>query len=88
MFLILALTDSKNTGRPGGGMAPFFIGFTIACLMALYAPLTQGGFNPARDFGPRLVACLGGWGSLALPGPNNEWWVYICGPMFGAPWGK
>ena len=46
-------------------MVPFFIGFSVAVLISLFAPLTQAGFNPARDFGPRLVAAAAGWGSVA-----------------------
>ena len=32
----------------------------VSILLALYAPITQAGWNPARDFGPRIVAALGG----------------------------
>ena len=68
-------------------MAPFFIGFTVAVLISLYAPLNQAGFNPARDFGPRLASVVLGWGTVAIPGPRYGFWTYILGPMFGAPIG-
>ena len=67
--------------------APLLIGFTVAVLISLYAPLTQAGWNPARDFGPRVVAAISGWGSVAIPGPRNGFWVYIVGPCVGAPVG-
>ncbi|CAK0809848.1 unnamed protein product [Prorocentrum cordatum] len=58
-----------------------------AVLLFLYAPITQAGWNPARDFGPRLVAACAGWGSVAIPGPEGGFWVYIVGPCIGAPLG-
>lgn len=86
VFVIFALVDRRNDGGPDR-LAPFFIGFTAAVLISLFAPLTQAGWNPARDFGPRLVAFLGGWGEIALPGPRNGFLVYILGPMVGGPLG-
>ena len=31
---------------------------TVAILISVLAPLTQACFNPARDFGPRLVHAI------------------------------
>lgn len=87
MFVILAVTDERNAARPPPQMAPFFIGFTVAILISVFAPLTQAGWNPARDFGPRLVAAVAGWGHTALPGPRAGFWAYIVGPLLGAPTG-
>lgn len=87
MFVILALTDEKQKVLVRKELCPFLIGFTVAVLIGVYAPLTQAGWNPARDFGPRLVACMAGWGTAAIPGPRNGFWVYILGPMVGAPIG-
>jgi len=36
--------------------------------------------NPARDFGPRIVAYFAGWKRIAFQG----WWVYVVAPVFGA----
>jgi glycerol uptake facilitator protein len=83
VFLIFALVDRRNAGRPGASLAPFFIGFTVAVLISLFAPITQGAWNPARDFGPRIVAYVAGWDSIAIPGPRNGFWVYIVGPLTG-----
>jgi glycerol uptake facilitator-like aquaporin len=87
MFMILALTDDRQRALVHKDLAPFLIGFTVAVLIAVYGPITQAGWNPARDFGPRIVAYLSGWGKIAIPGPRNDFWVYIIGPMLGAPLG-
>lgn len=87
MFVILAVTDPRQKIIRSKEMIPFYIGFTVAVLITLYAPLTQAGWNPARDFGPRIVAALAGWGRMAIPGPRNGFWVYIIGPKIGAPIG-
>ncbi|MCH7641877.1 MAG: aquaporin [Chloroflexi bacterium] len=86
VLMIFALVDRRN-GRPAGKMTPLFIGFTVAVLIALFAPITQAGWNPARDFGPRIVAFFAGWGDIAIPGPRDGFWVYIAGPLIGGPIG-
>ncbi len=86
-LVIFAVIDRRNVSLPSKGMAPFFIGFTVAILISLFAPITQAGWNPARDFGPRIVAALAGWGDIAIPGPRSGFWVYILGPLVGAPLG-
>ena len=86
VFMIFALTDRRNRRRPGV-LTPLLIGFTVAVLISLFAPITQAGWNPARDFGPRIVAFMAGWGEIAIPGPRNGFWVYIVGPLVGGPIG-
>ncbi|MEX2229091.1 MAG: MIP/aquaporin family protein [Dehalococcoidia bacterium] len=86
VFMIFALVDRRNAARPAW-LAPFFIGFTVAVLISLFAPITQAGWNPARDFGPRIVAFFAGWGDVAIPGPRNGFWAYIVGPLIGGPVG-
>ena len=85
-FVVFAVTDGRNAGSPASGMAPVFIGLTVAVLISVFAPLTQACFNPARDFGPRVFASLAGWGTIALPGFNDLGWltVYILAPIVGA----
>ena len=84
--MVFALIDAKNQGRPMANLAPVFIGLTVAALISVLAPLTQACFNPARDFGPRLVAYFAGWGSVAFPGQDDFSWltVYILSPIAGA----
>ena len=83
VLVIFALSDPNNTAAPDPTLVPFFIGFTVAVLISLFAPITQAGWNPARDFGPRLVAVLAGYGSIAIPGPQGGFWIYIVGPLIG-----
>ena len=87
LFFIFALVDRHNRDAPGSNLAPFFIGFAVAIIISVLAPLTQAGLNPARDLGPRLFALLAGWGPVALPGPNGVWWAYVVGPFLGGPIG-
>ncbi|WP_291528547.1 MIP/aquaporin family protein [Bacteroides sp. UBA939] len=84
VLLIFALTEGCNVGRPSDTMAPVFIGLTVTSIICLIAPLTQAGLNPARDFAPRLVACIMGWGDAAFPDHSGGFfWVYILGPIAG-----
>jgi len=88
MFVICAVTDKNNRFmNKANAMIPWVIGFTVSMLITVYAPLTQAGWNPARDFGPRLAGLMIGLGSCAIPGPRNGFWIYILGPMVGAPIG-
>lgn len=82
VFVIFALTDRKQMFVPKGAI-PAYVGLTVTVLLTLYGPLTQGGLNPARDFGPRLVAVMAGWGRMAIPGPRNGFWVYLLAPKLG-----
>ncbi|MDA9304026.1 aquaporin family protein [bacterium] len=81
VFVILII---GKTRRKIGNIAPLLIGLTITLLILWIAPDTQGGFNPARDFGPRLVAYFGGWKDAAFPPiPYSFFTVYILAPFIG-----
>ena len=86
-FVVFSLTERRNAGLSTRNLTPLLIGFTVAALISLFAPMTQAGWNPARDFGPRVVAYFAGWGTVAIPGPSGGFWAYIIGPMIGAPLG-
>ncbi len=84
-FVVAAFADEENRMHPRN-LAPPFVGLTVTALICVIAPLTQACFNPARDFGPRLVAYMAGWKSVAIPGPNGYGFltVYIVAPIVGA----
>jgi len=84
-FLVATVTHDRNTSKPPSAMGAVIIGLGVAAIISVVAPLTQAGLNPARDFGPRLVAYFLGWGEIAIPGPRNGFFtVYIVAPIVGA----
>lgn len=82
VVVILQLSQSKTNVDQIG---PLVIGFTVTVIICIVAPFTQAGLNPARDFGPRIIAFLAGWGnaSLALSWFHSGF-VYVVGPILGA----
>lgn len=84
VLLIFSLTEGCNLGRSHDNLTPIFIGLSVASIIFLLAPLTQAGLNPARDFGPRLVSLLFGWGQAAFPDNTGGFFlVYILAPIIG-----
>jgi len=84
VLMIFSLTEGCNLGRPDNNLAPIFIGLTVTSIISLLAPLTQAGLNPARDFGPRLVTWIFGWGKAAFPDQyGGFFWIYILAPILG-----
>jgi glycerol uptake facilitator protein len=83
LLVILCSTDERNGSRPGL-LSALTIGLTITLLISLLAPLTMAGFNPARDFAPRVFSTLVGWGSIPFTANGSGWFiVYILGPIGG-----
>lgn len=81
MLVILFVPGQKRTQL----IDPILIGLTVGVLIFFLAPYTQGGFNPARDFSPRLFAYVTDWGPNALAnGWGNSILVYVLAPILGA----
>jgi MIP family channel proteins len=73
MFVIMAVaTDTRAVGA-GAAIA---IGGTVGLDALFGGPVTGASMNPARSFGPALVA--GEW---------QDFWVYLIGPVLGAALG-
>ncbi|NOU18582.1 MAG: aquaporin [Bacteroidales bacterium] len=84
VIVIFFLTEGCNIGKPSNNIVPIFIGATITVLICLIAPMTQAGFNPARDFGPRVIAYFAGWNNIAFGlSAIKTSLVYIWSPLIG-----
>ena len=71
VFAILGVTSKKEFGSAAGVV----IGLTLTLVHLLGIPLTGTSVNPARSFGPALLA-----GGDAL----SQIWIFILGPLVGA----
>jgi MIP family channel proteins len=70
MFVIMAVaTDTRAVGAA----AAIAIGGVIGLDALFGGPVTGASMNPARSFGPALVA--GDW---------HDFWIYVAGPLVGA----
>ncbi len=86
-LVILCVTDEGNGSRPGA-LTAATIGLTITILISVLGPLTMAGFNPARDFAPRLFSAMAGWGRLVFTVNGPGWLlVYIVAPLAGGQTG-
>ncbi|KAL4969874.1 putative aquaglyceroporin [Aspergillus stella-maris] len=89
MGAIMALGDDSNA-PPGAGMQAFIIGILTSVLVLALGFTTGGCFNPVRDFGPRLVTVMAGWGGNPMFTEYWAWWVWgpwvadISGALFGS----
>ena len=76
VMTILGVT-SKKAGH--GSFAGVVIGFTLTLVHILGIGLTGTSVNPARSFGPALMAMIDGNNA-----PMGVLWVFIVGPFVGA----
>ncbi|MFH9494602.1 MIP/aquaporin family protein [Streptomyces globisporus] len=68
--LMLAVLLASPGGRR---VLPYAVGLTTALVIGVLGPLSGGSANPARQFGPALLA-----------GDTGRLWVYVLGPALGA----
>jgi glycerol uptake facilitator protein len=83
---IFAVTDEFNAPVKSN-MAPLIVGFIVVAIGISYGANAGYAINPARDLGPRLLAWIEGWKSVAVPGDygnvNSYMWIPILGPLLG-----
>ncbi|PWG00709.1 MIP/aquaporin family protein [Levilactobacillus bambusae] len=72
VFIILMVTSDQFGNAM---MAPLVIGITLGFMIIVALNLTGGSLNPARSFGPAILA-----GGSALA----HYWVYFCAPLVGS----
>ena len=75
IFAILGVTSKVENGSVAG----LVIGLTLTLVHILGIGLTGTSVNPARSFGPALVALMQGNAA-----PMGVLWVFIVGPFAGA----
>jgi glycerol uptake facilitator protein len=75
-FLVWAIVGVAVSPRGLKDWAGLAIGTTLAFLVMIFGPLTGAGLNPARSFGPALVA-------NAFDGAGKFLVVYVAGPLIG-----
>jgi MIP family channel proteins len=71
--LVLVILAAVYSVKSAKDWAPLAIGTTLGFIVMVGGPLSGGAFNPARWFGPALVANF--WGGV---------WPYLVGPVVGS----
>jgi glycerol uptake facilitator protein len=86
-FFVFAVLDEVNL-PVGANLAPLIVGFIVVAIGISYGANAGYAINPARDFGPRMLAFAEGWKKIAFPGDygniNDYFWIPIVGPLVGA----
>jgi len=83
-FLVIAQTACDNRGTGGTLFPAIPIGFILIVVHICLIPFTGCGVNPARTFGPSVVACMVGPG-VCDQVANQEWyWVFYIAPFLAS----
>ena len=85
VICILGIVEDRMPSA--ANLAPIAIGFVVAALVGLFAPIEMASLNPARDLGPRIWGLFIGYGSNAIPGQNFNLWITTGMPLIGGPLG-
>lgn len=84
-LVIFALVDQGNMGA--GPLLPLALFFLIFGIGACFGWETGYAINLARDFGPRLVSYILGYGSEVWSAGDYYFWIPMVAPFFGCLFG-
>ena len=91
MFVIFALKDDSNPGAMGksgaGPIFPLALFFLIFGLGACFGWETGYAINLARDFGPRLMSYIVGYGHEVWSAGGYYFWIPMVAPFLGCAFG-
>ncbi|XP_006462791.1 hypothetical protein AGABI2DRAFT_186654 [Agaricus bisporus var. bisporus H97] len=83
MISILAFTDPHNMAAPSG-LLPLALFILILGIGVALGMETGYAINPARDFGPRIMTAMVGYGKHVFTFRNQYWlWCPIIAPFLG-----
>jgi MIP family channel proteins len=75
-FLMLVIMSVATDTRAVGAPAALAIAAAVGLAAIAFGPLTGASLNPARSVGPALAS-----------GELHDLWIYLAGPLAGAPLG-
>lgn len=73
-FLIFSIYACAVHRKASAASCAAIIGITLFFGICAFGPVTGGALNPARTFGPSLIA---------KEFNMRAWWIYYCGPTLG-----
>ncbi len=85
LMVISAIGDQRNNST--GSLGPLMVGLLVVVIGMCFGLNAGYAINPARDFGPRLLTAIAGWGGQVFTASNNYFWIPIVGPFIGGPLG-
>ncbi|KAM0326109.1 hypothetical protein ACHAQA_006702 [Verticillium albo-atrum] len=84
-FALYAMLDTDSIGA--GKLLPLCLFFLVFGIGACFGWETGYAINPARDFGPRLVSFMLGYGNEVWTAGNYYFWVPVVSPVCGCLFG-
>jgi len=74
LFCVRGITDAKN-GKVPAFIQPFLIGLVVLGIGISFGFNCGYAINPARDFSPRILTLIAGWGTETFSVDN--YWFYV-----------